>query len=408
MIKHRVYRDFKALVVAPSFYLTKIQDQLEEIGFGRVQVTEDDKQAPKIIKGTVPDLVVASKSLKVFSGLQLLAASRSEETTSLVPFIILGVKDDLKDSSLLKRLHAQDPAELLIEPIITKQMAEAVDKLLASTIDQDKEAAYEFTDRAEELVNAGEFEQAAQAYQQAVEIYDNLPSAWLELAKCRARIGQVAQAEASYYKTLEIDNFAIQAYFGLAELYEGSEQNEKAVDILHEALDLANMMKASGRGRARINYYIGEFQLRLKRLTEADEAFAEAIENDPDNAELRTQIGDSYAEHGHWEKSEEHYQAALDMDPDLAHVFNRLAMAYRRQGKFGEAMDLYRKAQLRHPEDENLLFNMARTCYEAGQPDEAKELLAEALEIHPEFTMARRFLDLIEQRESSIELDDGQ
>lgn len=407
MIKHRVYRDFRALVVAPSFYLTKIRDHLDELGFGRVQVTEEDKQAPKIIKGIVPDLVIAAKSLKVFSGLQLLAASRAEEATSSVPFIILGVKDDLKDTSLVNRLHAQDPAELLLEPITTKQMAETIDKLLGPTIDLDKEKAYELTDQGEELVNSGDFEQAAQAYKKAVESYDNLPTAWLELAKCQARIGQVDEAEASFFKTLEIDNFAIQAYFGLAELYEANDRNEQAVEILQEALDLANMMKASGRGRARINYYIGEFQLRLKRLTEADEAFAEAIENDPENAELRTQIGDSYAEHGHWDKSEEHYQAALDMDPDLAHVFNRLAMAYRRQGKFDQAMDLYRKAQLRHPEDENLLFNMARTSYEAGKPDEAKELLAEALEIHPEFTMARRFLDLIEQRESSIELDDG-
>ena len=401
METRRVFRDYQALVVATGFYLERLREMLDGLGFARVQTTDQDKQAPFIIKQQKPQLVVVTRNLPIFSGMQLLIAARKEEQSAQVPFLILGDKNDLKPGALAEKVRKEGLADMIAEPVTEDSLGRAVLNLLDPGIDRNRERAYADKDLAQEAVKVEDWAEAERLFKESLEAYGQDVECVLGLANALNNQGKNEEAEQIYFRALEIDNASLKAFLGLAELYEKQEENELAVDVLRQALPIAQSMEIQGSSKAKIHFYLGEFELRLKRLSAAEEAFSEAIQYDPENAQLRSDIGDSYAEHGHFQKSEEHYKAALTMDPDMAHTFNRLGIAYRKQGKYDRALALYEKARIRHPEDEHLLFNMARTYYEVGDLSQSSKLLNQALAHDPEFKMARILLNKIQEHQDS-------
>ena len=94
---------------------------LDGLGFARVQTTDQDKQAPFIIKQQKPQLVVVTRNLPIFSGMQLLIAARKEEQSAQVPFLILGDKNDLKPGALAEKVRKEGLADMIAEPVTRGQ-----------------------------------------------------------------------------------------------------------------------------------------------------------------------------------------------------------------------------------------------------------------------------------------------
>ena len=268
----------------------------------------------------------------------------------------------------------------------------AVLDLLDPLIDPNKEEAYRLIDLAAVKTESGDLIEAVDAYEKALELYEDHIDSWLHMGAILADLEAYDEAETSYFRALNINQYSLTAYIGLADVYERRQEYEQTVGVLQQALGVAEMLKVSAKSVSRINYFIGEFELRLKRLPGAEKAFDRAISDDPVDAELRMDIGDAYAGKGYYQESEKHYQAALRIDPNLAHVYNRLGIAYRKQQKTQKALALYESAKQHHPDDEHLMFNIARAHLEDVNAGKAEKVLAEALSIAPSFKEARQLL----------------
>ncbi len=400
----RVFRDFTALLVANHLSLSQYREMLEPLGFAQIEATDKDKQALGQIKEKKPTLVIATKTLSVFTGPQLLAASRKDEATRSIPFLIIGDKADMKPGGLADKVNTQERAKMIGAPIKQEQFSQAVDELLDPLIDPQLEDAYRLLEEAEEKTKQKNLAEAADLYSQSLALSDQNQGAWLELGNILTKLDRSDEAEDAFLKCLEINNYSIKAFFGLAELYEHRQDIEQAVSILQQALAIAEIIKSSDKSMSRISFYVGEFELRLKRLTDAKKSFDRAVEMNPDDAELQRDIGDAYAEKGYFAESEQYYQAALKIAPGMAHVFNKLGIAYRRQRKYEKALELYESARQHHPKDENLLFNIARTLYESGQHTRAVETINQALEISPNFKVAKLLLAKINASRKTVDL----
>ena len=385
----KVFRDFTVLLVSNRLTMGMYADLLAPLGFGRIETTHDSQKALSFIKKLKPNLVVASGGLAVFSGAQLLSAARKEKHSRNIPFLILGDKEDLKPGGLADNVEKTDLAKFAALPLDREQFVQATIDLMDPLIDPKQEQAYGCFDRGIDYSQLGEFRQAAEEFRKGLDLYPEHLDAWLRLGAAECELKNYEDAESAYFKALRINNFCLPAYIGLADIYERSEEYEQTVGVLRQALGVAKMAKVSSKSVSKINFFIGEFELRLERLTGARESFEQAIVNDQENANLRSDIGDAYSSKGYYAESEEYYQAALAIDPNLAHVFNKLGIAYRRQGKFEKALQLYENARLHHPDDEHLLFNIARAHLEAARPQEAQVLLEEALLMSPEFREAK-------------------
>lgn len=401
----KIFRDYTVLIVAGGMNIDRYKDMIKPLLFGRIEATDQDNQAPAQIKKLNPKLVMVSRNLKVFSGIQLLTGIRREEGFSETAFLIVGQKEDLAKGGLAEKAAAMGHARLIDEPLSEEKVHEAVMALMEGLIDQDREKAYGVKDQAREAAGNENFEDAAKLYRESLDLYDQDVDCWLGLGRALFQSEQYDDVEAAFFKALELNGSSLKAFLGLAELYEAQDEPDLAVDVLNQALAIAQQMKTSGQNKARVQMYIGDFELRLKKLTEAEEAFNAAIQNDPENAELRAEIGDAYADKGYYEESEKHYEDALAMDQDLAHTFNRLGIAYRKQGKYERALELYNKARIRHPEDEHLMFNMARTHYEMEDWEPALGLLETVIAMQPDLKPAKVLAHRCKSAMSGIELD---
>ncbi|MFH1136632.1 MAG: tetratricopeptide repeat protein [Pseudomonadota bacterium] len=385
----RVFRDYTVLLASNRLTMGLYADLLSPLGFGRIETTHDSQKVLPLLKRLKANLVVASGGLSVFSGAQLLSAARKDKLAQSVPFLILGDKEDLKPGGLADNVAKIPLARFAALPLEKEQFARVILELLDPLIDPGQEEAYGCFDEGDDFSRQGKFKEAAEKYKKGLDLFPNCLDVWLRLGAAECELGKYEDSENAYFKALRINNFCLPAYIGLADIYERSEEYEQTIGILNQALGVAKIVKTGSKSVSKINFFIGEFELRLKRLTGAEKSFEQAIEYDQENANLQSDIGDAYSTKGYFAESEKHYQAALGIDPNLAHVFNKLGIAYRRQGKFEKALQLYDNARLHHPEDEHLLFNIARAHLEAARPHEAQVLLEEALLMAPEFKAAK-------------------
>ncbi len=392
-----VFRDYVVLLATNRATADIYQAMLEPLGFYRVVDIHQGQKTLSMARKVRPQLVVASTGLSIFSGPQILTAAREDPELSELPFLIVGVREDEKPGGLADQIKKDCCAGFVGLPVKPRQFCQAVVDLMRPFIDPKHEQALALMDQAAGEVKEGDLTAAAADYHQATMLNPEHLGGWLNLAAVQADLERFDGAEEAYLRALELDPYSLVAYFGLAELYERRGDFEHTIGVLRQALGVANIMKASNNSISRINFFIGEFELRLKRLLKAKGSFENAIERNPDDAVLRADIGDAYMEKGYLAESEEHYQASLRIDPNQAHIFNRLGIAYRRQKKYNRALKLYDTARSYHPRDENLLFNAARAHLEAERKLEAAALLDQALDLAPKFKAASYLLRLAEE-----------
>ena len=403
----RVFRDYQVLMAGSRVALPLYEEAFGHFGFQRIETLDDEIKFLKIFKKMKPNLVVLGRDLQVQSGLQLLQSARQEGDSGHIPFLIVGNETDFDEGGLADQVGRIGNAALIDISGEQARLTETVLALLDPLIDQDQEKAYTLMDEAAEQAKAGKTEEAVESYRKALDIYGRKSEPWGEMARLLASLGRYDEAEDAYLTVLTMNQYSLTAYFGLAELYESREDFDQSIGLLQQALGVAQLLKSSNQSLSKINFYIGEFELRLKRLSQAEESFTRAIELCPDDSQLRIDIGDAYSNRGHWAESEPHYEAANDIDPNVAHVFNKLGIAYRRQQKFDKALQLYGDARAHRPEDEHLLFNIARTYYESGNLGAARSTLEEAISLSPDFRIAKQLLKKLRKDDGQVQLDNG-
>lgn len=401
----KVFKDWTVLLVSRQLTQESYLDLMAPFEFGRIEAIVDDKQAVNIIKKMKPHMVVAASSLPVFTGPQILSATRNDEKSRHIPFVIIGVKEDTKPGGLAESVEKSSLAKFVGLPMNQDQINAIVLSLADEVIDPNQEQAYELFEKAEKILNEGDLIEAAEIYEKGMDLYDGNLHAWVKLAGILAEMEAFDESEDAFIKALSINKYALEAYIGMADLYERRGDYEQTISVLKQALGISRMMKVSKKSMARINYFIGEFELRLERLAGAEEHFERAIADDPEDSGLRIDIGDSYAEKGYYAESEQHYEAALEIDPNLAHVFNRLGIAYRRQQKYEKAQQLYDSARVHHPDDEHLLFNIARAHLEDVKHTEALQAIEKALDLKPGFKEAKHLASKLRSVLNQVDLD---
>lgn len=401
----RVFRDFRVLLASSKRNYHEYRKLLEEQGFRKITYTQDDTEVIDLARRISPDVAVIAGCLDGLSGMQLMVAVKQYSQGRNLPFLFLGLNTELTDNQSGQTIWNDRNAFLLKRPFNKDALSDALKKLLEPVIDKNKEKAYELSDEGDSRKEAGDNVTAAKLYRESLEKFGKNLEVCLKLAATLLEMDSLDEAEKTYLNTLDINNCCLPAYFGLADLYERKNDYEHCLSLLKQAMGVAKLLKAKDVYLSRINFYIGEFQIRLKRLAEARKSFEKAITQNPEDAQLQVNIGDVYATNGYYAESQEYYESAIDMDIDMAHVLNKLGIAYRKQKEYEKALNLYSKACEHHPEDENILFNIARIHYEAGMNDEASVVLQHALELSPTFVEARKFLRLIEQKGTVIELD---
>src|SRR5438132_456876 len=120
----------------------------------------------------------------------------------------------------------------------------------------------------------------------------------------------------------------------------------------------------------------------------AVQSYREALKRKPDFVEGLNNLGNVLVDQGQFEEAADCYRQVLRLRPDYAQAHNNLGVAYRFQGKFADAAACYREALRIRPDYAEALSNLGIALAELREFDEALACYREALRLKPDYPEA--------------------
>ncbi len=183
-----------------------------------------------------------------------------------------------------------------------KKQAEALEKIRAV-----------FT-QGVEAFNAGQFEQAAAAFEEAAQVDPGQAVIWGNLANTYSKLRDHDKAISAYTKAIELDPQNAGYLQNLGSAYAAKGDAEKARELYEKAAALA---AATNPKDAATNYYnMGVTYINTGKSQEAMEALKKAIEMDATHAEAHYQLGLVQLGLGQMEESLASLRKYLELAPN--------------------------------------------------------------------------------------------
>jgi Tfp pilus assembly protein PilF len=119
-----------------------------------------------------------------------------------------------------------------------------------------------------------------------------------------------------------------------------------------------------------------------------------ALERDPENPGLWTNLGNIYYDKEEWDRAIEAYDKARRKAPNDPNLLSDLGAAHRNRGEFKQAIGLFEKARAADPDHWQSLLNLVLCeAFDARDPAAAERHMSELKRRYPDLPN----LDRIEQ-----------
>lgn len=124
-----------------------------------------------------------------------------------------------------------------------------------------------------------------------------------------------------------------------------------------------------------------------------------AVDRDPENPDLLTQLGNAYYDHEDWDRAIASYEKARRKAPKNANLLSDLGAAYRNRGEFDLAVAYFRKARESDGDHWQSLLNLVLVqAFDRKDAAEAQRALDELKTRYPDVPN----LDRIQAQISSL------
>ena len=135
-------------------------------------------------------------------------------------------------------------------------------------------------------------------------------------------------------------------------------------------------------GPAHVN--LGNAYSHLKRLSEAEQQFREALKLEPDSYEAHFNFANTLVQAGRLPEAVEHYEAALGLSPKAADAHYNLANVLLELGRLPEAVAHYEEALHYRPDAFEVHINLGNALAAAGRMSAAVTHFKAAAKLNPQ------------------------
>jgi tetratricopeptide (TPR) repeat protein len=125
-------------------------------------------------------------------------------------------------------------------------------------------------------------------------------------------------------------------------------------------------------------------------LAQAEQAYRELLQQEPDNAEGWYLLGSVYQTRGDLATAADHLDRALQLRPGYLEALNRRGIVHARQGQPAEAAAKFREFLGLRPGDVDVQTNLALALLRQGQFAEAIALLQAVIQQRPDYARAQK------------------
>ncbi|MBI4325083.1 MAG: tetratricopeptide repeat protein [Chloroflexi bacterium] len=154
-----------------------------------------------------------------------------------------------------------------------------------------------------------------------------------------------------------------------------------ARDYLNSA---AKALDANGNDQAELMFIQARVYSQLGQQDEAERLARQALQHDPDRADIHAFLGDLLIRQDRLEEARTRFGQALALHPKIERGYRRLGLVLDRLGDRDGAQDAYEKAVALAPKDAQARLLLGRLLLDRGQAKPAAVHLAKACEIDPD------------------------
>ncbi|MEI7803090.1 MAG: tetratricopeptide repeat protein, partial [Bacteroidota bacterium] len=140
------------------------------------------------------------------------------------------------------------------------------------------------------------------------------------------------------------------------------------------------------------NYRIGEAYLRQSQPKIAEEYFAKAVKQKPEELEFINKLGVAQLTNGKLDEAKASFEKIISLQPKLAPALSNLAYCYMLKGDWVYAMKLVNDALSLDPDYVEALMNKAAILISTDKKSEAKKILLQVLVVEPSNEKAKMAL----------------
>ena len=242
-------------------------------------------------------------------------------------------------------------------------------------------------------LGVGQLENVQSTLAEAIALDPDRPTLHKLMGAVQATRGDVAAAQTSLKRAVELDPTSHEASFAL-----GSLQCER-LGHCAESLDLLQRAIALAPDSVRYEVAVGRALLQVGRIREALQAFSTAVNLDPSSVEAHIGLGVSRAKLEKYVEAASALEQALELDPVHPDIRLQLASAYRHLGRTRDAEEqhaAHRRIEPHVAEIEHLRtlaqpsrnpsahFNLARLYARLGHDAGAVRHLRAGLSLQPD------------------------
>lgn len=202
------------------------------------------------------------------------------------------------------------------------------------------------------LAQLGDGPQAYQAYAQAQALNPDHTPTLANLAATAFQLGRLDLALPWAQRQVELEPDNPLAHDNLGQVFHGLREWGKAIQAFHRALILAPHDAA-------ILNHLGMAQQAHGLLEEATATFQTAREAAPGDGEILTNLGLLREKQGHYQEGLELLQQALAISPKLPRYWSNVGNSLRRCGRYAESLASHQQALALAPADPSCRWNNA-------------------------------------------------
>jgi tetratricopeptide (TPR) repeat protein len=282
------------------------------------------------------------------------------------------------------------------------------------------------------LARLGRFSRALTIFEDLAKQYPGLEPAYCHRIGIYGEIGRHDQAEEMFYLAQDIDDECPQCFFHMAGSLITRGRFDRAIYCLRRVLELepeypgvnrriARAHRAQGNrdlakeyylrevredpGNTDVLYELAEMTLESGKVARAAARFAQILELDPDHIESHYALGRIWLLRDQPEAAIRCFEnvRSITDDPDLPGFESKVGEALLRVGRYKEALEILEESVERYPDDLNSLILLGNGLALLDKSDRAADTFRRVLAIDADHAIAHECLAVCMLREGRIE-----